>query len=241
MPWSLCIFEGRDCNVFGMPFQTFQHLTCVVNEGSPQVDSLSLLYLVVALQRFNVPTLPFLHPAVRVGPPLLCALTRSANLGLELLVQWLATSILSNTTTGRLILGVIRDQFNAQLFSSNAGLLFSIPCGIRLGTIRDITEFFQNVRTQIYSPFLQELIGLLVLDISLQRYCRVLTPLASFLVQRVLGSALVRTIIFYPVSHYFLSVGGEDTIAIAFCVLPIYSCKFLLFTFAVYMLHVSTS
>ena len=49
--------------------------------------------LVVTLQRFNVPTLPFLHPAVRVGPPLLCALTRSANLGLELLVQWLATSI----------------------------------------------------------------------------------------------------------------------------------------------------
>ena len=47
----------------------------------------------VALQRFNVPTLPFLHPTVRVGPPLTCALTRSANLGLELLVQWLATSI----------------------------------------------------------------------------------------------------------------------------------------------------
>jgi hypothetical protein len=65
------------------------------------------IILVVALQRFNVPTLPFLHPAVRVGPPLPCALTRSANLGLELLVQWLATSILSNTTTGRLILGVV--------------------------------------------------------------------------------------------------------------------------------------
>ena len=73
------------------------------------------IVLVVALQRFNVPTLPFLHRLVAVGPPLLCALTRPANLGLELLVQWLATSILSNTTTGRLILGVIRgfSQFNA--------------------------------------------------------------------------------------------------------------------------------
>jgi hypothetical protein len=52
-------------------------------------------------------------------------------------------------------------------------------------------------------------------------------------------ATLVDSSFFYPVSHYFLSVGGEDTIAIAFCVLPIHSCKFLLFTFAAYVLHVS--
>ena len=68
------------------------------------------------------------------------------------------------------------------------------------------------------------------IDISLQRCYRVLTPRASFLIWRVLGSAPVRTYVVYRVPHYFSSVSGVSLVAAASGLLTIYSYDLLIYT-----------